>query len=343
MFYYFAIIAALFTVVSLYGKRTVPPASRIGLIILAVGAVLCLYFAPYGTDRIQYELMFLNPGLWDGSKDGGWEYYNALMRFVTGESVNAFFFINDIIYVGAFLFFASRIFRREYAFYYFLIAVISLGFFSGGTNIMRSGMATAIFFVGLSRFPDKKFFVIFSLLAASIHFSITLTICSIVAGYYYPKVKVYGWIWGIALLLSIANVLGGFVDYFSGLMDSAGDRLRAYVDDDSSGQGLYAAGFRIDFLVYSVVPFAFAYYYKVKKHFEDKFYDTILSAYTLSNAFWLTVIRMPFTDRIALLSWILIPLLTAYPILTSKAKNIPTTTLILAILFPTALNIYFIL
>ena len=48
----------------------------------------------------------------------------------------------------------------------------------------------------------------------------------------------------------------------------------------------------------------------------------MLSLYILVNAFWLLVIRIPYTDRFAYLSWFLIPFILIYPLSLDKVfKN----------------------
>ena len=46
--------------------------------------------------------------------------------------------------------------------------------------------------------------------------------------------------------------------------------------------------------------------------------STLVMVVLMVAAFWLLLIRMPFSDRLATLSWFLIPVLIMYPLLTIR-------------------------
>src|SRR5690606_36663737 len=79
----------------------------------------------------------------------------------------------------------------------------------------------------------------------------------------------------------------------------------------------YKTGFRWDFVIYSILPILLARYYQ-KRGFQDRLYSQLVSMYTIANAFWILLIRMPLSDRLANLSWFLIPVLIMYPLLTKR-------------------------
>jgi hypothetical protein len=94
------------------------------------------------------------------------------------------------------------------------------------------------------------------------------------------------------------------------------NRMSSYLSqDESSALVRYKVGFRWDFVLYSLIPIAAGWYYIVKQKFDDHLYKSIYSAYILANSFWLLVIRAPFSDRFAYLSWFLMPLILAYPVI----------------------------
>jgi hypothetical protein len=97
----------------------------------------------------------------------------------------------------------------------------------------------------------------------------------------------------------------GFVD----------ERVDKYIGSmDSEEDSNYKKGFRLDFVIYSVVPILISLFYIWKKKINDRFYNRIVGTYLWANSVWLLAIRMVHTDRLAYLSWFLIPLLTLYPI-----------------------------
>ena len=96
---------------------------------------------------------------------------------------------------------------------------------------------------------------------------------------------------------------------------------RLYRYTNNIGDSSYKTGFRIDFIIYSVIPILIAYYYTKKAQVKSNLYYQLYRTYILANAFWLLVIRMTYTDRMAYLSWFLIPYIVLYPI-TSNSVNI---------------------
>lgn len=78
--------------------------------------------------------------------------------------------------------------------------------------------------------------------------------------------------------------------------------------------GFAYAGFRWDFLAYSIVPIIIGWFAERKGNI-DSIYKYLLNAYILSNAFWVLVIRAQFSDRFASISWTLYSIVLAYPLL----------------------------
>jgi len=92
------------------------------------------------------------------------------------------------------------------------------------------------------------------------------------------------------------------------------DRLHHYIANDTQAHQFSHTGFRFDFLIYSMMPIILGYYIIYKRGIRDKTYELLLNTYTLSNAFWVMVIRAPFSNRFAYLSWFMYPIVLAYPL-----------------------------
>jgi len=341
----FCIVLGFIVVSYLLGSRScrLPTISDRYALILTIIAVLFLFLAPYGFDRKQYQIMFLNPGIWS-YKDSGWEVYNAIMRIITDYNADLFFLFNDIIYTALFVVFIYYFIKPGYRYYLLLLTIISIGFYNGGVNIMRSGLAVSIIFLGLRFYKNSIIFILCCIVACSIHLSVGLICAGIVLGYYFPKLKIYFFIWLVCLVLSYTNSLGELLQGTLSLMGDSAYRLEGYTSGIGEKNELYDnAGWRLDFIIYSSLPLLFVYYYKVKNHFKDRLYDTICSAYLLVNSFWLCVIRMPFTDRIALLSWVMIPVMSIYPVLVDNSINGGKRAVAYAFIPPMALLLFYLL
>src|SRR5690606_2663239 len=77
-------------------------------------------------------------------------------------------------------------------------------------------------------------------------------------------------------------------------------------------------GFRWDFVLYGALPIAVgAFFIYGKKRF-DAFYLKLFCTYVITNAVWLLLITLPFSNRFAYLSWGIMGLVIAYPLIKWK-------------------------
>lgn len=202
-------------------------------------------------------------------------------------------------------------------------------------------------YFGLSRYLYCKstrngaiIFLCISAVAVTVHYSIILLILGLVSGYFFPKTKWYVYMWVCCVVLSYFNALEGILSPIIHYFGETGDRLDSYVSQIGERNEFYLkAGWRLDFIIYSAVPLVFAYYYVKLCNYRNQFYQCLLCGYLVANSFWLCVIRMPFTDRIALISWIIIPIITSYPVLTDPSIKRPSICLAVSYLFPLMLCI----
>lgn len=336
-----AVVIGILTQLSVVAfRKKLPKVPAFIVVLLMIAAIAGIYFAPFGFDRYQYQEIFLNAGTWS-SKDLGWEIYNSFFRFFFGGNSDLFFLCNAIIYTLCFYLFAKKTIPHDDIYYYLLLVFISLGYYSGGTNVMRTGLSVGLVFIALSRYNKIVWFAVFSLFAVSIHASSLLIIGGLLAGKFYPRLKIYFILWCLCLMLSNTDFAGSFLQSLIDVSGDNGERLAHYYSQaHAESHQLYAKmGWRLDFIIYSAVPLLFVWLYKAKYQVKDKFYDIIVSTYLICNSFWLLVIKMPFTDRVALLSWVFIPLLCTYPLF--KYQQIPQKGLLMAIALamPIGLNL----
>lgn len=232
--------------------------------------------------------------------------------------VEFFFLICTCLYVIP-LMYATKSFFSEYQFYGFLMLVISMSFWSYGTNGLRNGIATSIFILALSR---KKIInaLFWILVSTQFHKSLTVPALIFIVTYFYNNSKTFFYVWLAAIPLSL--VLGGFWENFFlniGLFDD-NNHLEGYLVLDDEFQAQFSkVGFRWDFLLYSAIGVFSAWYYIVKKDYiEDQLYVKMCNIYLLANAIWILVIRANFSNRFAYLSWFLLGLIIIYPLLKYK-------------------------
>lgn len=183
--------------------------------------------------------------------------------------------------------------------------------FSYGTNGMKAGMAASIFLVAISYYNKPWLMISIALISYGFHHSMQLCVGALLLTVIYKKPKVYFFVWGFSLLIAILHITI-FQEFFSGLTDEHGEGyLSQIVLQEEKAWG----GFRIDFIIYSFIPIAMGLYAKTVKKFESGFYDYILSLYLVTNSIWLLCIYANFTNRIAYLSWFMLPIVLIYPVL----------------------------
>ncbi len=224
---------------------------------------------------------------------------------------------------------------KEHVFFIFLMWVCSFSFFSYGINTLRAGFAASFLLLALVNYKKLPWVIGFLLIAINCHFSMVIPAIALVVAKYWNKPKLYIGFWGLCVLLSA--VAGGFFETIFAQLSP--DARSSYLNVKASDTH-YVTGFRLDFILYSLLPIVAGYYYLVKRQVQDEFYSILLNTYILANSFWVLVIRANFSDRFAYLSWFIYPLVLIYPALKFKLwKN--QYSKIAAILFGLELFTYF--
>ncbi len=257
--------------------------------------------------------------------DGDW-MFDYLMKVISSfGSINDFFFLIAIIYVGGHLWACHNIVpTNPYA--AFLMCLSSFSFMAFGNNGIRNGAACAIILIAIALILENgikyKFFAIcLCLLAITIHKSATLPAIMMFISILVKDFRFIIVIWGACIIISlikgpaIANLLLGF---------GFDDRLDSYINsalDNNTMSQFSKTGFRWDFLLYSSIPIILGYYTIVKKKIESRKYLLLLNTYCLCNAFWALVIYAAFSNRFAYLSWFMYPFVLTYPLLTLNIFN----------------------
>jgi hypothetical protein len=256
-------------------------------------------------DHIVYAMGFLQATTlqFEGS-EVVFTLFNYIVRSFTDNTV-IFFVLTSSIYTLTYILDCKRITNSKATLSLLTLCFGGPFFISYLDNTLRAGMAIALVMLAFSYLRESRMKAGFiAVLAAGIHTSVA---------YYYPKPKVYFAFWFLSIAASLA---GGhfFAELFSGLVDDK--RMEDYLMQDEAVAALrYNVGFRWDFILYSLLPLVVGWYFIVKKHFRDKMYVTLYSAYIIANIFWILVIRAPFSDRFAYLSWFMIPFLYGIPLL----------------------------
>lgn len=302
-------------------------------VLLSVALILWIGYYPWqdlGGDREVYMMEFHQEDQILQSSPHSDPLWKAFTSFAHARFTDAeYLLILATVYVGCHFAFARHFFRGNEGLAMTFFAS-SMFFSSYGCNAMRQGIAAAIILLAIAAWDRDRIIGLFLMLCATqIHISVALTAGAIVFCTLWRDTRTIFLFW--LLCIPVSFVAGSFFQqllepYLSDLTHRSAVAGYMLAEDSEA----YRSGFRIDFIVYSVLPVIMGRYYIFGKGFRDAAYETIFRAYLLANAFWILVIRSNFSDRMAFLSWVLMPMILIYPLF--KAKNIEYPTLLFTIL-----------
>jgi len=302
----------------------------IGVLLTIIIAICFIGFRnPYGSwryfgDTYNYTRKFLemkyNPN-WESNKDFGFYFYMKLISKTL--DVTYFYLISAALYVGL-PYYSFIKWLKEYSFFALVLYISSMSFWGFGINGLRNGLATSIFIFSLS-FLDKKWImyaIIF--IAISFHKSILLPTAALTLILFYNNTERLIKIWLFSIPLSfvlgrkIQSLLSTVVASSGDLIDERAGNLVAASAEDLP---VTSSSFRVDFIIYSGAIIYLGYYFIFVKKLSSDFYVKIFNIYIVANTVWILLIYAPFTNRTAYLSWFLMPILIAYPIIESQKLN----------------------
>lgn len=279
----------------------------------------------------------------DLNKEWLWRLIRDMCR-VSGLSINIWFFIIAILYIGC-AFLGSQKLVGENSWMAMLFFLSAFSTYQFGVNGMRNGMACSMAIWAFALAADNGVKGLLAgaavlLFAFGVHRSLSLPIAAFLAATYViksPKWAIYFWL----LSIGVSLVAGGtMINFFAGL--GFDDRMSSYANGmEEFGDSFSSTGFRWDFLAYSAMPIWLTWYVTRKAEKERvEFGDTVEEAetgitgagriadahsmrvfnilattYILANSFWVMVIKAAFSNRFAYLSWFLYPIVLAYAVI----------------------------
>lgn len=196
----------------------------------------------------------------------------------------------------------------------FVIYLGAFSTFSYGTNGIKAGAAASIFLIAIA-YKEKWYISIpFLIISLGFHHSMTLPISAFIIASLFHNRKFFLAFWVICLVLAALHITY-FQELFAGLTDEHGAEYLDLSDKGIAEKVKYVSGFRIDFILYSAVPIFLGYHLAEKHQIKSLFFDFLWCVYVLCNGVWLLCSYASYTNRIAYLSWLLYPIVLAYPFL----------------------------
>lgn len=255
----------------------------------------------------------------------GFEYNNDTENFIFDNlfsyiannylEIAVFFFLIAFIYFICIFWSLKLIFPND-LFYALVIYLGALSTFSYATNGIKAGAASSLFLLVFAFYRKPLLIVLFSILSLGFHHSMVLPIVGFALSYFIknPKWFFMGWIFCLILsffhITSITEFLASFVD----------EKGQGYLLGDEIGWG-GKTGFRWDFVLYSLIPIFIGIWAIYRHRVIDRLYQLLLCTYLAVNGIWLLCMYIPFNNRIAYLSWFMLPVVSIYPFLKLKTKT----------------------
>lgn len=272
----------------------------------------------YLGDTIAYTRMYNNMELpvISTSKDYGFEFFMYLGAKVM--NVQVFYLLCAALYV-LLPYLAFRKWFGNRAWIALLAYVTAMSFWSFGINGLRNGLAASFFVYGLSFLRQPIKLIALFALAISFHKSMFLPVGSFMATRYIKNTNVLFLIWFLSIPFAyfFGNGLEYNVNYFFDSIGFKDNRIASFFLDEIDGQSIERR-FRLDFILYSSVPIILGLIFVNKFRYKDDFFIRLLNTYILTNTVWLYLIYAAYTNRIAYLSWFLMPIILVYPLLRKR-------------------------
>ena len=236
-----------------------------------------------------------------------WLFKSLMEGLSRVTTVEVFFFVCALLYILPVI--AGLKHRHGTAAFPALLGTVtSFSFFTYGVNGIRNGMATSILLSAIAWSDRKIVFLIIAFAAYNMHASVAVPALLYFLTFFNSNVVLYACLW-FGTLVFTAGTTGSAAAYLSGLMSSSDDIRMSYLTQQGEDKG----GFRLDFVLYSIVPVIISYLWSKPATRKDPFYQRLLCAYLATNAFWLLVMYAAFSNRFAYLSWFMMPWLIIYP------------------------------
>lgn len=240
--------------------------------------------------------------------------FDAIMwLFAQVDAPGLFFLFCALVYLVP-LRIASQRLLRQYWPLGFLFLIAHISFYGFAVNGLRNGMAMSLFTLAIT-YRGWRALALMAV-AIGLHGSLVLPVLAYAAAFFGFRAKwsIVFWIGCLFVCLAVPGVATLLATSLP-----VDERLEQYAavagqyDDQFS-----STGFRWDFVVYSALPILVGAFFIFAKNRFDAFYLKLFSTYVITNAVWLLLIQLPFSNRFAYLSWGVMGLVMAYPLIKWK-------------------------
>lgn len=246
-----------------------------------------------------------------------WLFYNMLKWFAHNSEPSIFFLVCSALYIIPLWIAMHRIFKS----YYYIPLIVIFGmftFWNYGVNGIRNGIGVSFIILAMTYVDNLPIAGLLCFIAFGFHKSVLMLVGALILAWFYKKSYTYLAIWVACIPISLifGNTIQNFFTNLSLFMEDA--RYADYISGDNLGIVELTLGFRWDFLIYSAMGTIVGYYFIFVRNFKDEYYHWIYNVFLITNAFWILIIRASYTNRIAQISWFIMPIVLIYPFMKKR-------------------------
>jgi len=269
-----------------------------------------------GSDTSQYIRIFAFVNSNQFSFDLFTDYFFIFLSLIVGYFTNNpsyMLLIVALLYLALFYKFLINLPIKNKLLIFFVF--VSMFFFkSMGINILRQGLAEMLFLVSLtfSMKGERKKYIITTVLTFLSHSTMIIPIIVYLLSkkFYNTKTNALAIVFLMSIILSFLSV---DLSLILNNLPFIGDKYLKYLNPTSSISASYDTGFKPQFVFFNTIFFILGYllikYFKV---YITPFYKRVFFTYTLLSCILFLMFNIPYSDRIGLFSWALIPIIV-YP------------------------------
>ncbi|MGL5235572.1 MAG: EpsG family protein [Empedobacter falsenii] len=241
-------------------------------------------------------------------------YLLSKVSYYIGFNDSSILLILAFLYLTNLGLFCFKVGQEKTIFLFF--SLISFFFFYNlGINILRQGLAVSFFLCGYAFYDNFKKRNLFFILTILSHISSVILLTTFYFSKYI-KTKYTIIIFFTSIILSFLKFdlkfVIGYIPFF--------EKFLKYTDEESYIIDLYKIGFRLDFVIFNLLFLIIGLCIKRFILLDNYLYNNLFKTYALMSSIFFLCFNIPFSDRMGIYSWCLIPLIV-FPIFKYKFNN----------------------
>lgn len=328
MFYYFFFIGLL--IFNLITDKTLFQSRFYAKLLLAYIVLLVVAIGlknPIAGDMERY-LSYLdvmkNVSLFDSFVLTRWEPGFVLFQWVVSKISSSYILFIPMSIITVLLIMTTSL---KKVIPYNKIPLIMFGylslfsFYNLLNNILRQGFSIAFLLLMLVYLEKNKYVHATFFLIIAICFHTTAFVGIIIIIFYKMNISLnkYIIIYFITALTLVLNINQNLISLLPlSMFDGAESYIQQYTSENFMSN--YGGINRLDFFLFSIFWFFLSLFFYKRYLYNDLFYLLVIKAYAIYGSFFFLFGFISYSDRLAVYSWFLIPLILFYPLINMISK-----------------------